>query len=47
MSSENEQLNIEEISKENISNQIIKKPLDLEKEHELILKYLNDSMNSS
>ena len=48
MSSENEQLNIEEISKENISNQIIiKKSLDLEKEHELILKYLNDSMNSS
>ncbi len=47
MSSENEQLNIEEISKENISNQIIKKTLASEKEHELILKYLNDSINSS
>ena len=32
MSSENEQVNIEENSKENISNQIIKNPLDLEKE---------------
>ena len=47
MSSENEQVNIEEISKENISNQIIKKALTSEKEHELILKYLNDSINSS
>ena len=47
MSSENEQVNIEEISKENISNQIVKKTLASEKEHELILKYLNDSINSS
>ena len=47
MSSENEQVNNEEISKENISNQIIKISLDSEKEHKLILKYLNDSINSS